>query len=530
MSKKPFALFFFLLLILGCDPEESNSTNVSDDTAEAIDTLPPIPTITGLEVDLEVATTISISIQESSDIEEISVLVNRDEVLNTKEKTFSFELNPFDYPSGENTLTILSLDSEGNQGEQSQIFEVNKLLVSIAAPLIANSQQVYFSVNTMDGELISFAPVNRKLEIVKLYADDDFTPQPIVVTSYRLQPEAIYRASLTSIGDIQPGTDLVKYQEAAGIPTENTYTEGSNNVFFVDVINITSEKVANSLASAAYGHIGSPFPLEEQPTGFETRLQFSSGINPTIENAFIYTSNSFLDLSSDKIGIDEFEYLFLGTLPEGSISFQQFEKPSEIQTITIPSTAVSYFTDTFGYLNEESFRNNKYNFIYDQKGIENTNNTMEIPVIDEFEILRNQVLLTLNDGRTQTVSTLGIKDIAPLDWTANRSDNAVAMSGDFDKFTLSLVLNNNPDIGLRWDYTDNFQENYSMPFGSFEFPEEFTAYAASQNLNISNVTADSIFFVEQFDSSEPLEYEELLFSSFNYANLGDVYILRNGLQ
>lgn len=529
MLKRPLILILLSLAILGCDPEENQSENLPDDGIEGVDTTPPVPSIEGLDLSLEVATTVNISIQETSDIEEISVLVNQEEILNTREKTFSFELNPFDYPSGENTLTIISSDSEGNQGEQTQTFEVNKLLVSIAAPLIANSQQLYFSANTMEGELLSFATVNRRLEIVKLYADDDFTPQPIIVTSYKLEPEAIYRATINSIANIEPGTDLVKYQEAAGIPTENTYVAGSNNVSFLDITNIPSEKVAKSLLAAAYGHLGSSFPLEEQMTGFETRLQFTSGIDPTIENAFMYTSNAFLGPADDKIGIEEFEYLFLETLPNSSISFQQFKKPTAIQTINIPNTVASYFIDTFGYLNEESYRNNKYHFIYDQKGIENTNNAIEIPIIDEFEIVRNQLLMTLNDRNTLTVSTLGIKDIIPVDWTASRSDNTLEMYGDFDTFTLSLILNNNPDIGMQWSYTDKSQESYSIPFESFQFPEEFTSYAASQNLNISNLNGDSIFFVEQFDSSEALDYEQLLFSIFNYTSLGDVYILRNNL-
>ncbi|MEO0570964.1 MAG: hypothetical protein AAF039_04610, partial [Bacteroidota bacterium] len=84
-------------------------------------------------------------------------------------------------------------------------------------------------------------------------------------------------------------------------------------------------------------------------------------------------------------------------------------------------------------------------------------------------------------------------------------------------------------IGMQWSYTDKSQESYSIPFESFQFPEEFTSYAASQNLNISNLNGDSIFFVEQFDSSEALDYEQLLFSIFNYTSLGDVYILRNNL-
>jgi len=180
-------------------------------------------------------------------------------------------------------------------------------------------------------------------------------------------------------------------------------------------------------------------------------------------------------------------------------------------------------------LNEESFRNHKYHYIYDRRGVENNNNTIEIPVIDKFGIVRNQVLLTLNDSRTLTASTLGLKDISLPDWTATRSANIVEMSGDFDKFTLSLILNNNPDIGMRWSFTHKYQENFLIPFESFEFPEEFTNYATSQNLDISNINSDSIFYLEQFDSSESLKYEELLFSIFNYTHFGDVYKLRSNL-
>lgn len=529
MYKKLLLIASLFLLFIGCNPEENEQSNLPEDTVEEVDTTAPIPSITGLEVDLEVTTTINISIQETSTIEEISVLVNQSEILNTKEKVFSFELNPFDYPNGENTLSIVAKDSEGNQSEENQTFEVNKLLVSIAAPAVPAVSQLFFSVNTMDGDLVAFAPVTRPLEIVKLYADDDFTPQPIIVTSYEMQPEAVYKASLKSIGGIEPGTDLLKLQEAAGFKSENTidtspYLEGG---IVLNVTDINNEKLANSLFGAGYNHSAISRNTNGQSDNYEAQIFFRFQESQSVNNAFIYPSSFFIPNDEQQISIEEYKYLFIENPSNSTYSIQDF-KVADTEFINIPSSVTSSFLRTFGFLNNEAFKNNDYRYVYDLN-IENTNNLLELPLIKEFEFLRNSLILNLNDRRRLEISTLGFKDVVLPEWTVMRSDNTINMTGEFDKFTLSFILGDNPDVSMAWDFTDKYQESFEMPFESFEFPEEFITYSSAQNLSLLDFNSRGIFYIEQFDSSEPWVYEELLFNIFTYTKLGDVYILRTDL-
>ena len=217
MIKKILFLTFLSLSFIACEDENSTETDIITET-----TAPEISLI-NFSSELEVLTDINFTIKSASDNVNSVLSMNGKEVLTSDKKSFSFKINPFDYPTGENTLSIVVTDAEGNQNEQSKTIELRKLLVSIAAPFTSDSQEVWLSANTLDGELLAFTKATRQYEIVKMYANDDFIEQPIVVTSYLLSPDAIYKAQLKSIASIQPGTDLVKFQEASRVRTENTY-------------------------------------------------------------------------------------------------------------------------------------------------------------------------------------------------------------------------------------------------------------------------------------------------------------------
>ncbi|GMN05068.1 hypothetical protein MTsPCn5_04560 [Croceitalea sp. MTPC5] len=532
MIHKLLTLAIISLLILGCNNEDN--TIQPEETSEEVDTTPPVLSIVDLQEELEngieVATTLNISIQDESNTVSTSVLINAREILKSNQKSFSFEINPFDFPNGENTLSIVSSDSEGNQSEQTQTFEVNKLLVSIAAPLVPSDSQLFFSVNTMDGDLVAFAPVNRPLEIVKLYANDNFTVQPIVVTSYEMQPQSINKASLESIANIQPGTNLVGFQEAAGLRTENTVDTSPylDNGIVLDITGITTEKLANSLFGAGFNHGATSHNIVSQNSEYTAQLFFRFQQSQTVRNAIIYPSGFFIDPEEEQISIEDYKYLFIQNPSNSTFSFQDFKIPATTEYVNIPSSTTSYLVRTFGFSDNEAFVNNDFRYIYDLN-FENINNTVEVPVIDEFQILRNSLLLNLDDRRRLEVSTLGFKDITLPDWTAVRSGNTINMSGELDKFTLSFILGDNPDISMAWSFTDKYTENYEMPFETFVFPDEFINYANEQSLSLVDFNTRGIFRVEQFNSSEPLDYEELLFSIFTYTQLGDVYILRTDL-
>lgn len=530
MIKRLLFVFSLLTILLGC------ADNENDDDSIIIgenDSSAPIVSISSLkdelENGLEVQTTFNITVTDESDIVNTTILVNDDEIINTELKSFSFELNPFNYPIGDNKLSFISTDKEGNKNENSQTFEVRKLLVSVAAPAFSNELEVFFSANTTNGDLVAFEKVTKSLEIIKLYADDNFNFQPIILSSYILNSEATQKAQISSIASIIPGTDLVILQEAGGISTENTVDLSpiTQNDLIIDISDIESERIANSIGALGFNHLAEPKNIFEEPSGFNTQVFYNHRTSETIKNTLIYTSNIFTKQTEAQVEIDNYKYLFLENPSNSTVSFQEFKIPSR-QVINIPNTATTCFLRTFGYLDTEAFRSHDFRFIYDIN-IENTSNSLEIPVIEEFETLRNSLILTLNDRRRLEVSTLGLKDVSVPDWTASRSGNIINMTGEFDKFTLSFILGDNPDISMVWSFTDKYQENYAMPFESFEFPQEFINYASAHSLNLLDFNTRGIFNVEQFDTSETLDYEDLLFSIYTYTFLGDVYILRSDL-
>lgn len=524
MIKKILILSFISLLFTACEDENPIETDITTET-----TTPEISLI-NFSSELEVLTDINFTIKSASDNVNSVLSMNGKEVLTSDKKSFSFKINPFDYPTGENTLSIVVTDSEGNQTEESKTIELRKLLVSIAAPFTSDSHEVWFSANTLDGELLAFTKTTRQYEIVKMYANDDFIEQPIVVTSYILSPDAIYKAQLESIASIQPGTDLVKFQEAARVRTENTYDfkPNTSNELVLDILDIDSEKIANSLLGIGFTHFAEPRNTITGAQGYNTQLTFIHKPSQTITDAFIHTSNIFNVNTEEKIQIEDFKYLFLEQPVSSSISFQEFKAPTTTQSINIPDESQNYLFQHHGFKNQTAFENFDFRLLYNINK-ENDNNKIEFPVINEFSIYQNSIFITLNENKRLEVSTLGIKDIQIPDWNATKSGNTILMTGDYDKFTLYFWREILPDIGIIWYFTDKYQESYELPFESFVFPEEFINYASSQNLSLIDFNNNTNFYIEQFNALESNNYEETIFGEVQLSLLADVYVLKSNL-
>lgn len=517
-------LLMILFLVFGCDSEENETpgTLPPDETNEELDTTPPTVTISNLVATVEVTTTFNVTVEDKSDVVSTKVLINGQEIYMSDQKSFSFDVDPFDYPSGENTLTLVSRDGEDNSVEQSETFELRKLLVSIAAPLVADSQQVLFSVNSLEGELLAFIETERKVENVKLYVDDSFAPQPIVVTSYILEPQSTRKATINSIANIEPGTNLIDFQVTGGVLTEHTYNGGPYGTpVTIGVSGVPTSKLANSLWTIGKDHSAKAVNIVEESEGFTAQLPFRSQ-KQTIDKAFIYTSN-FSFLSNDQINVGDYQYVFMEDPSSSSLSYSEFKTPQSIENISIPSSVTSYALSVVGFQDAEAYSNNAYHYIYDTKFSDNLTNKIEVPVISEFGVVRNTVTMQLNNSKRYESSTLGLKNITEIpNWSAQRNGTTLSLAGEFDTFTLSILTTHDPNAGLKWSFTNEPEETFVLPFESFEFPDDFLTYATSQNLNLSSLHSNSIFFISLFDSSEELEYEELLFNIYTYNRLGDV--------
>src|SRR5690606_4652034 len=70
----------------------------------------------------------------------------------------------------------------------------------------------YIAVNKMDGELVSFKKIESD-EVIKLYADDDFERQDIVITQYNVGLDNLNLIYVYSYGGIAPGTVIISKAE-----------------------------------------------------------------------------------------------------------------------------------------------------------------------------------------------------------------------------------------------------------------------------------------------------------------------------
>jgi hypothetical protein len=539
MIKKIIFSFFALTLIISCNPEESSST---DDSTAEIDTTAPVASITGLDFQLEVITTINISIQESSNIKEISVRINEDEILNTTEKVFSIVLNPFDYPSGENTLKVISADSEGNQNEQSQTFEVNKLLASIASPVLIDNGRVFISANKMNGELISTIEVFRDFEIVKLYADDNFTEQPIIITSYVMLGENNFVISeIKSIANIKLGTDLVTFQENARAFTENTYNPNLGFEFFSFEVNeIESERIARSLYGDKVVGLSdfldiSTNSVTEKTDGFTSNMQGRKSSSSNFDNILLHTTNSTLDSSFERIKMEDYKYSFVENPSNQSISFSQFLSPDEIGNIQLPNTLERIFISVNGYKDESAFHNQNFSSIY-TASLENIS-AVEIPIINNFNLIVSDIGFSINGFSNMSVSIVGEKNIEIPNWNAERNQGLILMTGDFDVFKLFTSKNfQGGDRIVSWEYFHKKQDQVNLNIESFEFPEIIKSLAEANQIDLESIKMPDSENVTLIGSSGNLDYEELLFDSQNgiprpyNANPVDIYTLTTTLS
>ncbi|MEP0301491.1 MAG: hypothetical protein ABJD98_00095, partial [Maribacter dokdonensis] len=185
MLRYPLRLLIALIVFVtvACDPEE----NISEFNGEN-ENAPKI-TVKGFTTEIEVVTQITIEINDDSEIVSNRLIVNGEEILENSDKNFKFDINPFDYPVGENKFVFYSVDEDGNETKFENTTIIKKFLASIASPYLIGNGRVFISANSMSGELLTNVEVFKDFENVKLYAGDNFTEQPIIVTSYVLLGE-----------------------------------------------------------------------------------------------------------------------------------------------------------------------------------------------------------------------------------------------------------------------------------------------------------------------------------------------------
>ena len=526
--EKRLLLLAVLLSLCSCGSEENDPTDdvPPGNGTQEMDTTPPVVSISGIDDEIEVLTSINVSIQDESQTVNTNVQINGEDFFSSNQREFNLEINPFDFPNGDTTLSIISTDGDGNEREFTKTFNLRKLLVRIAASINANPGEAYFSVNSLNGNLLAFAEVTESIENVELYADDDFTPQQIVVTSYILRPNSSRKASLSSIAQIEPGTDLTMFQEAGGVPTEGTF-EGNTltSSFNVQLTEIPTTQLRNSLFAIGNNYFANSRSDFEGPDTSTLTI----GVNDETDDVFIYTSDIWAPVSNGPVMVSDYRYLLLDNFTDQTLSFSELNSPTSIQEIRVPGGINTISSRLFGFLDEAAFDANNFTFLFDTSSLNDNgadDSIIEIPVIDEYGIVRQEHTMVMDNGNTYTASLIGLQNVPNVpDWSAARNGSMVSIGGDFDIFTVGFVSDG--VANLDWEYTMPDEDSIELPFDDFQFPNEFITFANEQGVDLSSFNSDPFFSITFIDSSEDVNYEDVLFRSQTNIGLGDVLKLRS---
>jgi hypothetical protein len=538
MKQKIFSFIFLLMSMVGCEKE--TDTNGID----KIDQSPPIINIADIGDSLEEFTTITINIGDDSPSVTTKVSINKSQVLETTQKQFTFEIDPFSLPSGTTTLVIRTEDGNNNQSEISRTFELSKLLIKIAEnqPRInSDSQEVFYAVNTMEGALLGYSEVVNRGETVKIYAPDNFDFQPIILTSYLLSSSIGPALTATSFSNIVPGTNFHPFQENVGQRTENNAFEidsglGNNAFFDFSITGIPFEP--DELAFVGFGSrygINNGSTVTPNGASFDFSLNF--GYRSEFAKEVVITNGIFENLNE----LVEFEYFQILELENQSISYLDLKKPDNFISVQIPETISSGSTIRLDGIRENS--DSQYddfyfllNSTFDLNGTPgNVVSNISIPEINGFDGLRFTAQLNLADrGKELISSTIGIEDIAIPAWDATLIGNEVNTTGGFDLISIETESNSNNFVleeSFKWTYFTHNQNEIQVPFSLIEIPEAVLQNPKFPNVEQSSMstTGNMTVILESF-SEKPTYVQSLFRNDFQKGREGNELSLRIPLQ
>lgn len=512
IMKNLFLVLFFLLLAISCEESATENEVVDNDS----DTSLPNILVSGLEETIEVKSTIEINISDDSDMVSSVVFINGEEVLSTVEKSFSLEINPYDYPIGETTLIVTSTDEEGNTGQYQSKFDIKRLLVTIAAPFNPVTEKKLIFINDPNGKLLETYETTRPKEVASVYTTMETEVEFITVSiaSFSYTPDKDFGLFIDSYSEINPGTDLSIAQERNGVVTERTQDPIQGRTAFYPLIVNDSEQIASSLLSISFEHLINVNSIEETNNGFISNVQLSTS-NPNFPEAFLFTSEQ-MSVVGGFGNIAKEDYSFLSLTNENQLSTAplNFQKPEEWQSIEIPGDVNYYFLSGIGFRNETAYSNNQYHYFY-QTQRRNETNQIEIPMIEEFS--KKKVTYIMFSNRQNRV----LRGYTPIDnvitwpdWHVNVNNDQINFIGNFNLIVLYRSISNDSSR-IQWDFRITPKNMFKLPYETFELPEDVLGYLNFHGLEVKNPDNSDIFRVKL--TAKDLPYTDII---FNYGGAG----------
>ncbi len=511
------SLFLLCSLLFSCSNDsetpEDDSNPITDDEPIAVDETPPVIVLPQIPEILEVKTDLRFRIEDESDQVSTSIRLNGVEVFTSTEKDFVFTLNPFDYNIGSTKLEAVSSDFDENENTQTLDFELKKLLLRDPNPVNSLAEDVFVALNDSEHKLIAHTKIET-LDGVDFFADDGFEEQEMVYTKYISRFSEDLNTPLfldiDSFANIPPGTILPTKEEKV-IPVGLPY--------IVKEVSISSNHTPT---------IGS-YNAQLLPSGLVDNIYSFNYVEILDDQPDIMFSRPFgVD------DIDQYEYLFIEDYDQDTYEVDDFVKLESVTSLSIPQGTGVFAFSVDGYYSEEDYQNFRHHLVYgnriDRSSL--SGNTVNIPVIPEFEVFSKELNIDLTENKTFTTVQKGVDpNFFIPDFDIEDNGDSITFQGDHDYSAFGFLYQDLSTFNqIIWVFTNSPTDApLPIPFDGFEFPPEIKTTLSLRSIptDVANITENTRMSSTMYKFQSPTDYFSIVFETQDFKNnRGDEYRLR----
>ena len=517
MTQKIITVLVLVFVLFSCSGD-SESPDGQDNPNDSTDTTVPVISIANLTSILAVTTSIDVTITDASDDVLSRILIDGTEVFRSELKNFSYELDPFDFPNGERTFRVESIDNSGNEAESSTTFELRKLLISsqgLRGDISTADEDIFMAINTLDGELVEYRRIVFPEDGV-FFAPDGFERQDFVVTSYEISNGSFI--TINSYSGVSPDSEILTTEEA--IPLFNfSPSESLAGSFSVTVTDVPNNSFLQNLFANGHLYLGSP-------SGSSIDIFFDSAMEDAIDDAVIFRRGFISPLD-----ISDYRYIALDALENQTVSFNDFLLPDDTFDLELPLDISDLRISINGYKSEADYNSFIFDRIYESNLIASTTTDpmVRIPLINVYPEISQELFFRLDATTTAVASHRGFSRYESPILNVQRSGDEITINGDHDNSTFRFS-NGAPNSFLLWDYYHDNAQILRLPFDTFEIPEEILAFfgdliiptnsseGLSLNITIGEETNDydnSLFYLNFVNNNNVLGNTTILINELN---------------
>ncbi len=516
MIRKLYLLTIIVLLFFSCSSESSSEVepiSSDDDPIAEQDTTPPVISVSDFGSNIEILTQVDISITDNSDNITTRIFIDDIEVLSSQEKQFVFELDPYNFSSGEKTMRVVSQDDSENETTETILFDLARLLFRLtdAQNRISDSfQDYYLALNSQDGDLIASTKLETNDEL-SFFAEDDFERQDIIASLYIIfsNPNTIPRGFVLSFDDIPAGSSTLS---SAELDEAFNFIKRSDNFQF---------EMMDAGVDTEFYMNGKDVELISSFNFAQGNFSESGRYNPSSTvPAFMYSSPQNVN------ELNAYQYLFIDGLNENnSASFNDFLPLQEINQINIPDAVSDFSFELRAYNDQTGFDLGEYSTVLRFTGNkDDENGILNVPQLNEFDIYQQHFVanITPNIGWNGFFTGLGTP-VLPT-WTAELQGTEVFASGDYDIAQLVAIFTGTNT--LTWIYNAENKSSYENPFENLILPGEVEMILNDIQIDTSRFDEITFYRADLFEYEEEFDITEGMFSGLPFLNAkGDQQVL-----